>query len=225
MSEDGNDTIPLEPVVQQSTPSLVASQVREAIAQGHIAPGSQLHETALAKQLGVSRGPLREGLQRLTQEGLLVSHRNRGLFLIEMSPENIRDMYLAREGIERTAAAQVHRLDPYPVRSELLVAVEQMDRSARSGDVVAVSEADLRFHQALVRGSKSPRLQRVHETVLTETRMCIRALEPTYADPQTRVTEHRAIAESFVEGGAARTDELLVDHMADALERLIAQQQ
>lgn len=216
---------PLDPVVQESTPSLIASQVREAIAQGRIPPGSQLHESALASQLGVSRGPLREGLQRLTQEGLLVSHRNRGLFLIELSPENIRDMYLAREGIERTAAAHVHRLDPDPVRAELLVAVEQMNRAAGSGDVVAVSEADVRFHEAMVAGARSPRLQRAHETVLTETRMCIRALEPTYADPQTRVTEHRAIAESFVEGGAARTDELLVDHMADALERLIAQQQ
>lgn len=219
-----SDTTSLAPVVQESTPSLVASQVREAIALGHIAPGSQLHESALAKQLGVSRGPLREGLQRLTQEGLLVSHRNRGLFLIELSPENIRDMYLAREGIERTAAAQVHRLDPDPVRSELLVAVEQMDRSARSGDVVAVSEADVRFHEAMVAGAQSPRLRRMHETVLTETRMCIRALEPTYADPQTRVAEHRAIAESFTAGGADRTDELLADHMADALERLIAQE-
>lgn len=220
---DPDDPHTLEPVIQQSTPSLIASQVREAIARGHIAPGSQLHESALAKQLGVSRGPLREGLQRLTQEGLLVSHRNRGLFLIEMSAANIRDMYLAREGIERTAAAQIHRQDPAPVATELLVAVEQMARAARAGDVVAVSDADVRFHQALVAGARSPRLRRAHETVLTETRMCIHALEPTYSDPHTRVAEHQAIAESFRPGGAEHTDELLMAHMADALERLIAQ--
>src|SRR5699024_8115013 len=210
---------PLEPVVQESTASLVAATVREAIARGHIEPGSQLHESALAKQLGVSRGPLREGLQRLTQEGLLIAHRNRGLFLIEMSPENIQDMYLVREGVERAAAAHVHRSDPVPFRSELRQVVGQRETAARAGAVVGVSEADVHFHEELVSAACSPRLQRVHETLLTETRMCIHALEPTYADPQVRVAEHRTLAESFVPGAAAHTDELLVEHMADARER------
>ena len=49
-------------------------------------PGAQLGEADLARELGVSRGPLREGIQRLTQEGLLVSIRNRGVFVIEMTP-------------------------------------------------------------------------------------------------------------------------------------------
>lgn len=218
-----NGTVPLEPVMQESTPSLIASQVREAIAQGHIPPGSQLHEAALAKQLGVSRGPLREGLQRLTQEGLLVSYRNRGVFLIELTPENIRDLYLAREGVERTAAAQIHRQGPDPAREALVAAVEEMDQAAQHGEVVAVTDVDVRFHQILVEAADSPRLQRMHDTLLTETRMCIRALEPTYADNQTRVVEHRAIAESFTPGNAAHTDELLVAHMADALQRLIVQ--
>src|SRR5690625_522719 len=95
-----NGTVSLEPVVQEPTPSWVPSQGREGIAQGQIARGGQWHEAGLAEQLGVSRGPWREGLQRLTQEGLLISHRNRGLFLIGWTPENIRDMYLAREGAE-----------------------------------------------------------------------------------------------------------------------------
>src|SRR5690625_3568859 len=175
---------PLEPVVQESTASLVAATVREAIARGHIEPGSQLHESALAKQLGVSRGPLREGLQRLTQEGLLISHRNRGLFLIEITPENIRDMYLAREGVERTAAARIHRQGPAPVREQLLAAVQEMDQAAQDGEVVAVTDVDVRFHQILVEAAGSPRLQRMHDTLLTESRLCISALEPNYADHQ-----------------------------------------
>src|SRR5690625_1178772 len=110
----------LEPVLQESTPSLIAGRVREAIGSGRISPGSQLHEATLAKQLGVSRGPLREGLQRLTQEGLLISYRNRGVFVTEMTPQNVRDMYLAREAVERAAAAEVHRIDPEAVREELV---------------------------------------------------------------------------------------------------------
>jgi len=61
------------PLVQESTPSIIADKLRQAIAHGELKPGAQLGEAELARKLGVSRGPLREGMQRLTQEGLLVS--------------------------------------------------------------------------------------------------------------------------------------------------------
>src|SRR5699024_3616258 len=81
-----DSTAGLEPVVQESTPSLIARALRRGIADGSLAPGTQLGEAALARSLGVSRGPLREAMQRLTQEGLLVSHRNRGLFVADLTP-------------------------------------------------------------------------------------------------------------------------------------------
>ena len=90
----------LEPVVQESTPALIARSLRRAISSGEFPPGTQLGEAALARQLGVSRGPLREAMQRLTQEGLLVSHRNRGLFVPDLTPEAVSDMYLLRRAIE-----------------------------------------------------------------------------------------------------------------------------
>ena len=58
-----------EPVVRESTPSIIAGKLRTAIGRGQIPAGSQLVETELARELGVSRGPLREAMQRLTQEG------------------------------------------------------------------------------------------------------------------------------------------------------------
>ena len=80
MEGTGPPYTPLElaPIQQDTTPALIARQLRDAIATGQFAPGQQLLETTLARSLGVSRGPLREAMQRLTQEGLLISHRNRG---------------------------------------------------------------------------------------------------------------------------------------------------
>lgn len=210
----------VEPVAQESTASLVASRVREAIARGDIAPGSQLGEADYAAQLGVSRGPLREGLQRLTQEGLLVAHRNRGLFVIEMDPETVTDIYLAREAVERAAAAQIHASDPEVAAEALLGVIEEMAAAAQTGDVSKVSEADAHFHQVLVDHAGSPRLTRIHDTLRIETRMCIRAMEPTYTYDDARVGEHREIARSFLRGDPLLTDRLLVAHMRDALERL-----
>lgn len=210
----------LEPLVQESTPSLVARRVREAIATGEFSPGSQVSEAALATRLGVSRGPLREGLQRLTAEGLLIGIRNRGLFVIEMTNENVVDMYLAREAIERAAAARVHLLDPAAAGRALLDVCAAMGRAADAGDPAQVGAADIAFHASLVAASASARLVRMHETLLTETRLCIQALETSYASREERVGEHTAIARSFLDVDPERTDRLLCEHMRDAVRRL-----
>ncbi|GAB98189.1 DNA-binding GntR family transcriptional regulator [Kineosphaera limosa] len=210
----------LAPLLQESTPSLVARQVREAIATGEFAPGSQVSEAALAAQLGVSRGPLREGLQRLTAEGLLIGIRNRGLFVIEMTPENVVDMYIAREAVERAAARRIHERDPRAAGESLLEICVRMAQAAAAQQPEAVGAADIAFHETLVGASASPRLIRMNETLLTETRLCIQALEATYASGEVRVEEHTAIARSFVAGDAARTDQLLIEHMRDAVRRL-----
>ena len=214
----------IAPVVQESTPAMIAKRVRDAIAHGEIAPGAQLGEAELSRSLGVSRGPLREGLQRLTQEGLLISIRNRGLFVIQMTPERVRDMYVARQAVERAAAEQIHLKDPEGGGGQLMEVIDVMARAAadphraEGGD--EVGDADIAFHELLVELADSPRLSRMHETLITETRMCIHALEETYADDDVRVEEHRAIAQSFLDRKPRLTDRLLVAHMKDAVRRL-----
>lgn len=211
---------PLTPVVQDSTAGMIADRVREAIANGDLPPGTQLGEADLARQLGVSRGPLREGLQRLAQEGLLLSIRNRGLFVIEMTPERVEDMYLARQAVERAAAEQIHRKCAVDAGRRLLAITETMASTSRAADAAGVGAADIAFHELLVRLAGSPRLDRMHRTLITETRMCINALESTYDDFECRVQEHREIAESFINGKPRTTDKLLRLHMQDAIRRL-----
>jgi DNA-binding GntR family transcriptional regulator len=210
----------LEPVIQESTPMMIAARIREAIASGRIAPGAQIGEAEFARQLAVSRGPLREGLQRLAQEGLVVAVRNRGHFVIEMTPENVRDMYVARAAVERAAAARAHEIDPQGTAALLMQTVVDMTGAVDRGDQDGVSVADLDFHRVLVQSARSPRLDRMHQTLMAETRMCLHALTPTYAVGSARVTEHRQIAKSFTKGDPAHTDLLLAQHMDDALVRL-----
>jgi DNA-binding GntR family transcriptional regulator len=212
----------IEPLVRESTPSIIADKLRQAISHGELRAGMQLGEAELARQLGVSRGPLREGMQRLTQEGLLVAVRNRGVFVIEMTPENVRDMYLARGAVERAAATQIFAHDPVESGQQLRSVIDVMAAAAESDDAVGVSRADIDFHQLLVSRAWSPRLTRMHKTLLTETQMCIHALEETYASTDERVEEHRAIAEAFVAEDPELVDRLLVDHMDDAVRRLTA---
>ncbi|WP_369045664.1 GntR family transcriptional regulator [Sinomonas sp. P10A9] len=210
----------LTPVVQETTPALIARQLRRAIGQGELAPGAQLNEAELSRHLGVSRGPLREAMQRLTQEGLLVSIRNRGVFVIEFADDDVRDMYLARAAVERAAAARVIELDAARGGERLLEVAERMREAAEHDDADALTAADVEFHALLVALARSPRLSRMHNTLMVETRMCITALENRYSSHTIRYEEHHEIARAICEGRPEDADRLLVEHMDDAVARL-----
>ncbi|MGZ8177259.1 GntR family transcriptional regulator [Williamsia sp. SKLECPSW1] len=211
----------LAPLVQESTPAIIARQLRAAIADGDFPPGSQLTESGLAADLGVSRGPLREAMQRLTQEGLLVSHRNRGLFVISMDDDDINDMYVARTAIERAALAQVVAGHDDADIAVLRAAIHHMQQFADDPNGREIADADMAFHAQLVECARSPRLSRMHETVLVETRMCLGAMRGTYASAQARIDEHAELLQAIENGDAAAADSLMIDHMRDGLSRIM----
>ncbi|MEO6492457.1 MAG: GntR family transcriptional regulator, partial [Ilumatobacteraceae bacterium] len=83
---------------------VIADQIRDRIIDGSYTPGEQINEANVAAELGISRGPVREALQRLNQEGLLISYRNRGVFVVELSVDDVAEIYEARAAIEVGAA-------------------------------------------------------------------------------------------------------------------------
>ena len=211
----------LRPITQESTPSLIAAQLRQHIADGSLPPGAQLVEMDIAGELGVSRGPVREAIQRLTQEGLLISIRNKGVFVSEFGEDDLRDIYEARMAVEKSAAGLLCHRNHARAGNELLLCVEQMEEARLAGDVGAMSEADIAFHERLVAMAASARLSRMHATLLTETRMCLNRLEGRYDDESVRVAEHRGIAEALRRGDTTLVMKRLDLHKDDALARLL----
>lgn len=207
----------IEPVNRESTAAIIARQLRDAITNGSLPPGTQLGEADLAAQFQVSRGPLREAMQRLVSEGLLRSERHRGLFVIDLEPEDVHDIYTARLAIERSAVLCVLRGDRDGVAEQLTEVLQQMTTAATKAEI---TEADLRFHEVLVAASGSKRLQRMARGLLVETRMCLSALGRTYADDEERITEHKRITEAIRSGDEAAALSLLEAHMEDAVQRL-----
>ncbi len=211
----------LTPLVQESTPAIIARKLHDAIASGDFPPGSQLTESGLAADLGVSRGPLREAMQRLTAEGLLVSHRNRGLFVVSMDDDDIRDMYVARTAVERAAVAQVIVRKDRTAVDDLNDAVAAMREFIDEPNGAEMAEADMLFHQTLVDHAHSQRLSRLHETILVETRMCLRAMRGTYSSGKDRIDEHQTLVDAIAAGDAEAADRLMIEHMRDGLHRLV----
>lgn len=210
----------LHPIEQESTPSLIARQLRTAIAAGRFAPGTQLAEAELARELGVSRGPLREAMQRLNQEGLLVGYRNRGLFVMDLDADTVRDIYLARGAIERAAVESLIEVGRNGEADALLSIVQEMQARSEDPNSKEMSEIDLRFHETLVALADSPRLIRMHRTLLTETRLCLTRMQGTYDSAEVRVREHERIARAVLDGRLVDAVQSLEEHMHDGLARL-----
>jgi DNA-binding GntR family transcriptional regulator len=203
----------------RSTPALIADRLRSEILEGRFPPQTQLTEVELARQLQVSRGPIREAMQRLIQEGLLRAERNRGVFVVELGLDDAHDVYLARGVIERAAAAIVAKRQPEAALAELQEIVGRLAASV-SGSWTEVIRHDLAFHQTLVEAAGSPRLNRMFSTLIAETRLCLIRLEPFYQDGTNVVDEHQAITEALLRGDRRRTDMLLKTHMAASAARL-----
>ncbi|MFI6867744.1 GntR family transcriptional regulator [Nocardia sp. NPDC050406] len=211
-----------EPVNRQSTAEVIADRLREAIVRGALAPGSQLVEADLSAQFDVSRGPVREAMQRLVSEGLLHSIRHRGIFVIELTLEDVVDIYRARTALECGALELVLDGRRDIAYRALEPSVTAMSACAEAGDASGVSDADQAFHEALVDSAGSPRLVRAARTLLIETRMCLGALETTYPDVREQAREHVELRDAIAEGPPARVRALLVEHLTDAVERLRA---
>lgn len=211
----------IEPVSRESTAAVIARQLRDAIMTGTLPPGTQLGETELAARFQVSRGPLREAMQHLVSEGLLRSERHRGLFVIDLEPGDVYDIYAARSAIERAAMLRALRGgDRDRIADVLEQTVAEMATAASEDDPTALSTADLKFHEALINASGSKRLVRMARTLLIETRMCLTALQSTYQRVEERVEEHTKLIQALRDGDEETALTLLEAHMEDAVQRL-----
>jgi DNA-binding GntR family transcriptional regulator len=85
----------------------IVENLRDAILSGDIPPGTQVVEMNLAEQFGVSRGPLREAIRQLVEEGLLVTIPYTGTHVTELSVDDVREIYSMRIALEIFAFEQV----------------------------------------------------------------------------------------------------------------------
>src|SRR5690625_399440 len=91
------------PVARTSTVDLIAIALRNAIFSGALEVGTPIREIEMAAQLGVSRSPLREAMQRLVQERLLTAVPGRGLRVSTITADHVADLYHARAAVEGEA--------------------------------------------------------------------------------------------------------------------------
>jgi DNA-binding GntR family transcriptional regulator len=120
--------------------------LREAILSGELPPGTKLTELDLAARFKVSRGPIREGIRELIDEGLLVSQPYTGTYVTAIDEKAITDAYALRRVLEKFAYTLVWPLRDAQFKLALLQRYETLLDTARGGNITAEMTAEMQFH-------------------------------------------------------------------------------
>jgi len=135
-----------EPVPKSTLRAQVAERLRGAILAGDIPPGAPLVETALSERFAISRGPLREALRQLVEEGLVVTVPYTGTHVASLSVEDVQEIYSLRTALEIFAFEQIWLRRDERFRAELSRRNATWRASIDAGDDSAAISAELEFH-------------------------------------------------------------------------------
>ncbi|WP_410587821.1 GntR family transcriptional regulator [Amycolatopsis sp. lyj-23] len=206
---------------RSGTAERVAAILRQYITDGVFAPGERLSEPVISSALGVSRNTLRESFQLLAHERLAVHELNRGVFVRELTTDDIEDLYVVRRATECGAlrrAAELSTVD--------LSVVEQALRdgrtAARAEDWRSVGTASIHFHQALADLAGSERLSATMRQVLAETRLFFVLNENTRSFYEPFLDCHEQILRDLRRGRFDAAEAALDRYLRDAEARLLA---
>jgi len=128
----------------------VIDQIINAIAQGNLKPGERIVEVELAKKLGISRGPVREALSTLVQDGILENLPYKGTFVVELNRKEIRDVFTLRALLEEFAVRRIMERDREETARNLWNVYFELTERVKSRQLNKIAEVDMKFHETLV---------------------------------------------------------------------------
>lgn len=198
-------------------------RIKEEILENRMPPGFQALEPELAVRLGMSRTPVREALIRLQEEGLVEVVRRRGMRVLPMSPDDMREIYEVLTCVESEAVALVAARRPSDAELEpLRQATADMDAALAADDLDAWAEADQRYHVALLNLCPNRRLVNIaftHFDLAHRVRMFTLRLRTT---PVNSTREHQAQVEALKSGDPATVRQMYRAHRERAARELMA---
>lgn len=193
-------------------------EIKQRIMGNFYPPNLRVLEQDLARQLGVSRTPVREALIRLENEGLVEVQPRRGMQVVPISPDDMRDVYEVLMCLESRAAERLAERRPSAKELEPLTgAVEDMERALETGDLDAWAESDERFHRLLLELAGNSRLAAMALTVFDQVhraRMVTLRIRPL---PRQSNQDHRALVEAILQGDGQKAAEIHREHRHRAM--------
>jgi DNA-binding GntR family transcriptional regulator len=192
-------------------------QIEEAILKalriGDLKPGDQVKEAVIADQAGISRGPVREAIQHLVGEGLLVYKPHRGTFVAEWTDKDIREIYSVRALLEGYSARLAVQIMTNEHLAELSAIIDEMVQKANQGDDEGVFDCDLLFHQRINEFSGLELVSKLLVNLRRRINFYIKLDEDTTPSLEQYARNHYMLLESLKSKDAEKAEAVFRDHL------------
>ncbi len=191
----------------------VVEQIRNAILSGAFQPGERMNEVRLAKQLKVSRIPVREALGQLQEQGLVMNKPRRGMFVISLSEEDVQRINSLRILLESEAIKLCKANMTPTIAKRLEILVERMEDHSKRTDLEA-SVLDLEFHRTMWAHSGNPYLEKSLNSIVTVL-FAHQALAYMKVDspPKWPLDHHRALLNVLLGTSESSPELAMVKHL------------
>jgi DNA-binding GntR family transcriptional regulator len=199
----------------------VLKLLRQAIIDGQLPPGAELNQTEIANELGISRGPVREALGQLEQEGLIHNVPYKGVVVTALTPEYIEEVYSIRCLLETLAVERaIARLTGEDL-AQLNEIVEKMRAAVEAQDEQQLVQLDLRFHEYIVQMAEYKLLLKFWKLLEISVQRCLQTRHRIYHSLNEVIGDHPLLVSAIAERDAELASRLLRQHITEAGEQLL----
>ncbi len=208
-------------LAHSSTVDRVVEELRRALFDGELEPGTPLREVALAEAMGVSRSTIREALAVLVAEGLATREPNRGVHVTALDPGSVHDVIVARTVLEVAGVRRWDQADE-AAREEVRRALAEFTTVASDGGTPAeLNSAHLAIHRAFVGLTGSPRLVALADALSDEVKLGLAKVDRIRRNAGEQVASHRSLLELLEDGDAEQAARELEQHLAHAEDSML----
>lgn len=199
----------------------VERALRDRILRGHYAPSSRLNEVEIATELGVSRGPVREAMQRLSRDGLVVLQPHRGAFVRRLEPAEVRDLFEVRIALECTVAARAAERATAEQRARLLELRELAELDPDGPEADARFQGARDIHALLAQAANNPVLA-AQVVAVNQELLLLRTQSGQVPDrAHDAISEHGELVDAVLSGDPHRASAAMTAHLTHALDHAL----
>lgn len=202
---------------------VVFKTLRQAILTGELKPGERLMEIHLANRLGVSRTPIREAIRMLELEGLVTMIPRKGAEVSRISKQDISDVLEVRASLDALAVRLCCERITEEEMQKLEEATKAFSEAVALGDLTAVAQADVDYHDIIVNASKNKRLfQMVFNLAERAYRYRLEYIKDK-SSHENLIKEHQEILDYIKKKDAANAEKAIIKHVQNQERAIISQ--
>jgi DNA-binding GntR family transcriptional regulator len=184
-------------------------------------PGEYITDTRIAKELGISRTPVREAFHRLEKESLLVYEARRGWRVHTLSLKDIHEIFDIKEVVEGMIARKAAACSDEEKRAALRQAFDDMCRAAANNDTEAWIQADHRFHDAIFAMADNARAQKLIWNLNDQWNRVRIGFTTILSRIERANREHKAIMDAILAGDGDEAERQTLAHFKQVRQELI----